>query len=905
MIERKNRLKRKRRKGRTKKIITSILFISLLLGIFIVAAALSVFAYFLKDLPNPDKITERQVIESSKIYDRTGTVVLYDIHGEEKRTVISFAEMPDSVKEATVAVEDANFYKHFGLDFKGIFRAFLADLKGQSLSQGGSTITQQFIKSSFLSSEKTFTRKIKEAILAIEFEAKYPKDKILEAYLNQIPYGSNAYGIEAASQTFFNKPAKDLTLAEATLLASLPQAPSYYSPYGSHLSELKDRQTYILTRMAELGYITQEEAQRAAEEKLAFAPANTNIKAPHFVMYVKEYLEAKYGQDYVETAGLKVYTTLDWQLQQLAEQTVLDGVINNIKKYKANNAALVATDPKTGQILAMAGSKSYFLDSVPEGCAPGKNCLFEPNFNVAISNRQPGSSFKPFAYASAIEKGFTPETVLFDLPTEFNPACPASAGYDSYEGQKCYNPQNYDGHFRGPTTLQESLAQSLNVPSVKVLYLAGINNTINLAQDMGISTLKDRQRYGLALVLGGGEVKLLDMVSAYGTFANDGMYQKATPILKIEDSAGQIAEEWQNKPTEALKPEVARSISAILSNNSLRTPVFGSSSPLYLSGRPAAVKTGTTQEYRDAWTIGYTPSLSVGVWAGNNDNTPMTKEGAGLYAAAPLWNTFMQKAYKIKNARAASQITSPQNDTSPFNQVLKIEPASQNLPAFVLSDQIEQFPEPPEFQTDKPVLNGDKFSSKTYKIDSLSGKLATSLTPPELIKDVQYKQAHCILYYVDKNDPQGNYPTNPADDPQFSNWEAPVLEWAKKQNIFSQFPANGSDDIHTVENQPQIQIISPGNNSMINNRWINIKTQISAPLGVKQVDFFFDNNFIASDPTNPYEMTYNLPKNSSVGEHIIKAKVYDTALNRQETEITIILPPSMSGDILDKIKDRL
>ncbi len=905
MTEKKNRLKRKNRKERARKIINTILFVSLLLGIFIVAAILGVFAYFLKDLPNPDKIAERQIVESTKIYDRTGTVVLYDIHGEEKRTVISFDKMPNSIKEATVAVEDANFYNHFGLDLKGILRAIFANLRDQTLSQGGSTITQQFIKSSFLGPEKTFTRKIKEAILAIEFEAKYPKDKILEAYLNQIPYGSNAYGIEAAAQTFFNKPSKDLTLAESALLASLPKAPSYYSPYGSHLNELKDRQKYVLNRMAELGYITAEDAQKAAEEKLTPAPASTNIKAPHFVMYVKEYLETKYGEDYAEKAGLKVYTTLDWQLQQLAEQTILDGVLSNEKKYKARNAALVATDPKTGQILAMAGSKSYFLDPAPEGCTPGKDCLFEPNVNVSISDRQPGSSFKPFAYAVAFEKGFTPKTVLFDLPTEFNPNCPSSAGYDSYEERKCYNPQNYDGRFRGPTTLQEALAQSLNLPSVKVLYLVGINDTINLAQDMGITTLKDRQRYGLALVLGGGEVKLLNMASAYGVFANDGIQQPATPILKIEDSAGQVVEEWQNKPAEVLKPEVARTISAILSNNTLRSPVFGSTSPLYLSDRPAAVKTGTTQEYRDAWTIGYTPSLSVGVWAGNNDNTPMTKEGAGLYAAAPLWNTFMQKAYEIKNKKNNSQIVLSQNDSNPFNDSLKIEPATQNLPAFVLPDQIEQFPSPPEFQTDKPVLNGDAFSTKTYKIDSLSGKLATSLTPPELIKEVQYKQAHCLLYYVDKNDPQGAYPANPADDPQFSNWETPVVEWAKRQNIFSQPPVNESDDIHTAENQPQIQIISPENNSQINSRWINIKTQISAPLGVKQVDFFFDDNFIATDPTEPYEMTYNLPKNTASGGHTIKAKIYDTALSRQETEITIFLPPSMSGDILDKIKDRL
>lgn len=394
------------------------------------------------------------------------------------------------------------------------------------------------------------------------------------------------------------------------------------------------------------------------------------------------------------------------------------------------------------------------------------------------------------------------------------------------------------------------------------------------------------------------------MVSAYGVFANDGVLQPATPILKIEDSTGQVVEEWSSRPTEVLKPEVARTISAILSSNSLRAPVFGSSSPLYLNGRPAAVKTGTTQEYRDAWTIGYTPSLSVGVWAGNNDNTPMTKEGAGLYAAAPLWNTFMRRAYEIKSKTVNSQIVSSENNTSPFNQPLKIASTTQNLPAFVLPDQIEQFPEPPEFQTNKPILNGNAFSTKTYKIDSLSGKLATSLTPPELIKEVQYKQVHCLLYYVDKDNPQGDYPANPTDDPQFFNWETPVLEWAKRQNIFNQSPVNENDDIHTEENQPQIQIISPENNSQINSRWISIKTRVSAPLGIKQVDFFFDDNFIATDPNEPYEMTYNLPKNTASGEHTIKAKVYDTALNRQETEITIFLPPSMTGDILDKIKDQ-
>ena len=604
-----------------------------------------VFLVVVKDLPNPSKLATYQISESTKIYDRTGKVLLYDIHGEEKRTIISFDAMPDYVKQATLVIEDTNFYHHFGLDFRGVLRAVFANITGRKVSQGGSTITQQFIKNSFLTPERTFVRKIKEAILSIEMELLYPKDKIFESYLNQIPYGSNAYGIEAAAQTFFNKKAKDLTLAESALLAALPQAPSRYSPYGSHFDETKSRQEYILGRMAQFGYITEEQANAAKKEELVFSQIKTSIKAPHFVMYVRELLEEKYGADYVQKSGMKVYTTLDADLQDLAEKIVSEGASANQKKYGAFNAALTAVDPKTGQILAMVGSKSYFDDSLPKGCKSGKTCKFEPNVNVAARDRQPGSSFKPFAYSLAFKKGYTPQTVLFDLPTEFNASCPPAANIDVFEGNECYNPQNYDGKFRGPVTIKEALAQSLNVPSVKVLYLAGVNQTINLAQDMGITTLKDRKRYGLALVLGGGEVKLLDMVSAYGVFANDGIRQPQAPILKVELPDGEVLEEWREAPEKTLDPQISRTISEILYDNSARAPVFGSNSPLYLGDRPAAVKTGTTQEYRDAWTIGYTPSLAAGVWAGNNDNSPMTKEGAGMFAAAPLWNEFMKKAY--------------------------------------------------------------------------------------------------------------------------------------------------------------------------------------------------------------------------------------------------------------------
>ncbi len=451
------------------------------LGRLAVAAffvGLAFFIYAAKDLPNPEQLSQRQVVESTKILDRTGKIILYDIHGEEKRTLISFDKISPFLKQATVALEDASFYRHPGIDLTAIARAFIYDILGRHISQGGSTITQQLIKKSLLTSERTLIRKIKEAILALVLERKYSKDEILSFYLNQIPYGSNAYGIEAAAQTYFNKTAENLTLAESAVLAALPQAPSRLSPYGSHPEELKSRQEYALDRMVSLGYLNQDQATEAKKETLNFAPQAHGIKAPHFVMYVKEYLEDKYGQEFVEKSGLKVYTTLDWDLQQIGEQIISAGAKNNWEKYQARNAALSAVDPKTGQILSMVGSFDYF-DQANDG-----------NVNVAIRDRQPGSSFKPFAYATAFEKGYTPDTVLFDLKTEFNPECSALADQEKDQyGLDCYHPGNYDDKFRGPLTAREALAQSLNIPSVAMLYLAGIEETIKTAKNMGITSL--------------------------------------------------------------------------------------------------------------------------------------------------------------------------------------------------------------------------------------------------------------------------------------------------------------------------------------------------------------------------------------------------------------------------------
>lgn len=819
-------------------------------------AGVGVFAFLAKDLPDPEKINERQIVESTKIFDRTGKIILYDIHGEEKRTVVKLDQISPYLKNATIVTEDANFYNHFGLDFKGILRAAIGIITGNRSAGGGSTITQQFIKKAILTDERTWSRKIKEAVLSLELERRYSKNEILGFYLNQIPYGSNAYGIEAAAQTFFNKTAEKLTLSEAALLAALPQAPSRLSPYGSHPEELKARQDYILDRMVKYNYVSAAEADAAKKEIPKLATQAHGIKAPHFVMYVKEYLESKYGADYIEKSGLKVYTTLDWDLQQAAEQIISEGAQNNWKKYKAYNAALAAVDPKTGQILAMVGSRDYF-DTENDG-----------NVNVTIRDRQPGSSFKPFAYVTALEKGYTPDTVLFDLKTEFNPLCAADSSQDKDQyGLDCYSPGNYDNKFRGPITARLALAQSLNIPSVEMLYLAGIEDTIKKAKEMGITSL-NANYYGLSLVLGGGEVKLLDEVAAYGVFATDGIKNEKSPILKVEDKNGNIIEEYKNNPTKVLNEQAARNISSMLSDNQARTPVFGAASPLYFNDRQVAVKTGTTQGYRDAWTVGYTPSLAAGVWVGNNNNTPMTREGAGMAAAAPLWHDFIKKAYELK---AGCQ--EEQNKTENY---------------FCPPQEKEEFTKPEPIVTNKSILDGSYINTLKVKINRLSGLLANENTPLDLIEEITHQEAHSILYYVKKDDPRGEIPTNPESDPQYKNWEAVAQGWLRgKVATDNNSMPTQRDDSNNEKNIPKIKIISPINGQTVGPDKITVLAEIVAPLGTKQADYFFNDNFVGSVLSSPYQMSFALPADITSGINTIKVVAYDWAFNRQEEKIDV------------------
>jgi 1A family penicillin-binding protein len=610
--------------------------IFLILFLFCTSAFL-IFIFYARDLPRPEVFEERHLSQPTKIFDREGKVLLYTIYGEEKREIVRLNELPDYLIKAVLAAEDANFYKHHGVDLKGIIRAVLIDLKLKKPVYGGSTISQQLIRSTFLTREKTIKRKIREVILTLELERRYSKDQILEWYLNQIPFGPNLYGVEAAAKDFFNKSARDVTLAESAILASVIRAPSYYYPFGKHQKDLLERKDYILKRMLEEGFISREQFEAAKKEKINFVKTPITIKAPHFVFYVRDYLFKKYGEDFLKENGLKVYTTLDWEFQKKVEE-IVEEEAERIKFYNAHNISLVAIDPNTGEILAMIGSKDYFGQPYPKNCTPGVNCLFEPKVNVAVYGigQQPGSAFKPFVYATAFQKGYSENTKVLDELTNFGKW-----------GGKYYIPQNYDGKFRGPVTFKQALAQSLNVPSVKVLlYFAGIEESIETAKKFGITTLnKPPSFYGPSLVLGGGEVKLLDMVSAYGVFATEGLRNPPVVVLKIEDSKGNIIEENKNTPIRVASVEVCKKINDILSDNEARAPMFGKNSPLYFPNHWVAAKTGTTNSFRDAWTIGYTKSIVIGVWVGNNNNAPMKKVPA-VTIAGPIWHRAMEEAIK-------------------------------------------------------------------------------------------------------------------------------------------------------------------------------------------------------------------------------------------------------------------
>lgn len=578
---------------------------------------------FLKSLPNPQLLTQRDLEVSTKLMDRNGQL-LYEIYVDQNRTPVKLEDIPLIVKQATLAIEDNGFYYHPGFSIRGIIRA-LSEIVVHKQIQGGSTITQQLIKSALLTPEVTIIRKTKEIILAFWAERLFSKDQIFEMYLNQVPYGGTAWGIEAASQTYFHKSVKNLSLAEAALLAGLPAAPSEYSPFGSHPEKAIVRQKEVLTRMVEDGYITQNQMQEALRIELQFATPRVGIRAPHFVMYIKDLLEKTYGPRLVERGGLRVTTSLDLSLQERVE-TIVKAHIDKLTNLQVGNGAALVTNPKTGDILAMVGSRDYF-DTTRDG-----------NVNVTTALRQPGSSIKVVTYTAALENAMTAATIINDAPIVYKTA-----------GSPSYAPVNYDGKFHGPVPLRYALANSYNVPAVKTLASVGLPTMMEKALAMGIDTWSaDPSRYGLSLTLGGGEVTMLEMARVYGSLANQGKRQELRPILEITDYTGKILERHEPKnPIDAVKPDVAWIISNILSDNNARTQAFGPNSALVIPGKTVSVKTGTTNDKRDNWTIGFTPSYVAVVWVGNNDNSPMNPYlTSGITGAAPIWHDIMVEVLK-------------------------------------------------------------------------------------------------------------------------------------------------------------------------------------------------------------------------------------------------------------------
>lgn len=780
---------------------------------------IALFGWYAKDLPSPGKINSRLSEQSTQIFDRNGKI-LYEIHGNKNRIVVDLKDMPKYMQEATIAVEDKGFYKHHGFDVKRIIGSGLYNLVHREKAQGGSTITQQFVKNAILTNEKSYSRKIKEFMLAVMIEQMYSKDDILKMYLNEIPYGSSAYGVQIAAKTYFNKDAKRLTLEQCALLAALPQAPTYYSPYGQHKQELLDRKNLVLDLMADQGYITKEDADKAKKKKITFSgKAYGDISAPHFVMYVKEQLTEKYGENMVDSGGLKVYTTLDYSKQKMAEEAVAKNVDQNRGVYNATNASLVAMNPKNGQILAMVGSRNFFDKKI------------DGNVNVSVMSRQPGSSFKPFIYATLMKKNnWGPGSTFYDLRTNFGGG---------------YSPNNYDGAFDGPMSMRKALQGSRNIPAVKALYMAGVKDSLDTAHTMGISTLKNQNQYGLSLVLGSGEVKLVDMVGAYGVFADNGVKKEPTWFTKIEDDKGKVLEQYKEKSgKQVLDPQIAYLMSNMLSDDGARAYVFGAGGPLTLYGRPVAAKTGTTDNYKDAWTLGYTPSLVAGVWAGNNDGTPMTSAG-GAIAAAPIWHDFMSKALEGTSIEYFNRPSGIK--TVVLDGITGKKPTSSSK-----RNITDLFPS--WYQLPYGAEGGE------YKIDKLSGKLATPYCPPELV----VKKIKSIITAE-----------IPSSDPSYWSWQSSVSSWASANGYSSSgsIPTEKCN-LHTAGGAPSISITSPADGDNVGGT-ITINLNVDAPKGAKTVTVTIDGSksYKASPMSNGngYTATVSL----TPGTHTLSAYVKD------------------------------
>jgi penicillin-binding protein 1C len=829
------------------------LFLSVISLVLIIGGLIVVWISTLQ-IPDLSSFETRQISQSTKIYDRTGTVLLYDVNAGSKRTVVPLSAISLYIQKATIAIEDVNFYNHGGVDVKSIFRAVLSDITPGGTKEGASTITQQVIKNAVLTSSQTFTRKIEEAILAIKLEHVLTKDKILEAYLNEAPYGGNIYGVEEASEVFFGVSASSTDIAQSAYLAAVLQAPTYYSPYGSNKSALDTRQRLVLGKMKDAGFITADQYNQAVAEKVTFLEKNlTGLRAPHFVMYVINVLINQYGEDRVENGGLKVTTTLDYGMQSKAESVISKFAPTLQSNFDASNTAMVAIDPKTGDILSMVGSSNYFDNSI------------NGSFNVATAPRQPGSTFKPFVYATAFEKGFTPDTELWDVPIQFSPQCSpggTTTNPTASSTKICYSPVEYDNTYEGPITARYALPQSRNIPAVEMLYMAGIPESIATAEAMGLTTLTDTSNYGLSLVLGGGDVTLLDLTSAYGVFANDGVRNPYRSILEVDDNQGAVLEQASTNPVQVIPAQQARQINDILSDTKNRmVSIEALTAPL---NRQLAVKTGTTNNYRDVWTLGYTPDISVGFWAGNDNNMPMN-DAISTLIITPVWAAFMTEI----------------NDSLPKSNFVAPDPEPTNL---------------------KPTLRGIWQGGISYFVDTISGKVATQYTPAQTTKEVVFPSVHNPLQWIDKSNPEGPIPTDPQNDPQYANWEYAVRNWFanyetthpdfKETSNF--FTSSTTDDVHVPANFPHVSIISPSAGANLDpNSRTPVSISTSGPYPIQKADLYVNGDYITSSVAAPFIMSFTPADISGIQQNnFLEVSVEDSVFDQGSatTTFTTVAP---------------
>lgn len=789
--------------------------LALILVVIGTMGLVGLFAYYAKDLPSPDKVVRREGF-TTKIYDRSGKL-LFDVFENQRRTPVKFADLPLSLRQATIAIEDKNFYKHGGFDVMGIFRGVFRTLFLGKV-QGGSTITQQLVKNVLLTQQRTIARKLKEFILTVQIERHYTKDQILLMYLNESPYGGAAYGVQTAAETYFGKSASELNLAQSAILAGLPQSPTRYSPTAGKL--YVDRATEVLRRMREDGYISHDQELSAKQEvaNLTLATPSGLLKAPHFVFYVKNLLEERYGKDVVEQRGLRVTTTLDLDLQQKAQAAVTEE-IEKVKNLKITNGASVVIDSLTGQILAMVGSKGW---DDPD---------YDGKYNVTIAPRQPGSAIKPIVYLTGLEKGYTAATLLMDTKTSF----PAG---DKPE----YVPENYDGKFRGPILMRDALGNSINVPAVKMLSLVGIRDMMQMAYELGLTTLQptpqNLQRVGLSVALGGGEVKLIDLGTAYSTFANGGKKVEPVAILKVTDKDGKLLEEWKSPAVrQIISPDEAFIISSILSDPKAREITFGPRSAINIAGRTIAVKTGTTNDKRDNWTIGWTANGPVvGVWVGNNDNSPMKEVASGVTGAAPIWRRIILAALANRNEESFTP------------------------PAGIVSLDIDKV-------SGYPAHDGLEAKQEFF----VRGTEPTGTDPiHKLIRNCNGEQKE--YFYFKEEDPFGKDGQN--------KWQEGILSWLNDQaDPRYHPPSTGCDS----GNQINLNIVELGDKSQVNSNDVKIRLDISSPNQINRVEFIVDGQVKETLSSSPWEVVINM----SNGSHHLEARVKDNSGQEVTKGITI------------------